>query len=169
MIALYTRAAFLFLVAVCVAFSNDSAQAIQIGPRITCCSSHGPDIGGYKPFERPIPDKPLDGAKMAVRDVSQAIGAAGTFVWQGVTRPFVETWKFLSNPFAGIERWAADTYEKILRDATSLAYQIIKWLSIGFGTALALSIGLAMGLAAFLFRNRGSRPRRTRRARSVSR
>jgi len=31
-----------------------------------------------------------------------------------------------------------------------------RWLSISFGTALAFSIGLAMGLAALLFRPRKS-------------
>jgi hypothetical protein len=141
------------------------AQALQIGPRITCCSSHGPNIGGWKPGERPIPDKPLDGAKMAVEgakiavtkalsDTQTALGKFGTAAWAAFKRPFVETWKFIRDPLAGFRRRVQEAYARIIADATALAYQVVKWLSIGFGAALAFSIGLAIGLAGLLFRHR---------------
>lgn len=130
------------------------AQAAQIGPRITCCSSHGPDIGGWKPGEKPIPNKPLDGLKMAIHDTPAALGHAATDIWVAVKRPFVEICKFIRDPLAGLRRSAEEAYARAVADATALAYQIVKWLSIGFGTALAFSIGLAMGLAALLFRHR---------------
>jgi len=145
-----------FLIVISLVLSLTSASAIQIGPRITCCSAHGPDIGGYKPFERPIPDKPLDGAKRAAEDTKNAIAKAGTDAWHFAV---VEPVKFLSDPLAGIRRKANDMYDKAVADAKALAYQIVKWLSIGFGTALAFSIGLALGLTALFFR-----PKRHRRA-----
>jgi len=37
-------------------------------------------------------------------DLPQTVGKAGTDVWQAVTRPFVETWKFISDPFAGLRQ-----------------------------------------------------------------
>jgi hypothetical protein len=71
-----------------------------------------------------------------------------------------ETWKFLSDPTAGLRRKAGEIYGKVLADATALAYQIVKWLSVGLGVVLAFSIGLAVGLAALLFRPRHPRSRR---------
>jgi hypothetical protein len=91
---------------------------------------------------------------MAIHDAPKVIGTAGTEIWQAGTRPFVETWKFLSDPFAGLKRKAAEAYATFVADATAWAYKFAKWLSIGFGVALAFSIGVAMALTALLFRNR---------------
>ena len=112
----------------------------------------GPSIGGYHPLdpEHPIvPAKPLDGPGMALKDTSNAVTKAATDAWHFAV---VEPVKVLSDPLAGLRRKASDMYDKAVADATALAYQIVKWLSIGFGTALAFSIGLAIGLAALLFR-----------------
>lgn len=126
-------------------------------------------IAGYHPSDpgHPIiPAKPLDGLKDAVNDTGHAIdvnskgtGKIATATWNAVKRPFVETWKFLSDPTAGLRRKTGEIYNQVLTDATNLAYKIVEWASVGFGIALAFSIGLAMGLAALLFK-----PRRRRRA-----
>jgi hypothetical protein len=79
-----------------------------------------------------------------------AFRKATTDVWNAAKRPFVETYKFLRDPTAGLRR----AYAKVVADVTALAHQVAIWLSIGFGAALAFCIALAMGLAAFLFRRR---------------
>jgi hypothetical protein len=45
---------------------------------------HGPSFGGYHPFDHPIPDKPLDGAKQAVHDTGNAIEKTGKAVGPAV-------------------------------------------------------------------------------------
>jgi hypothetical protein len=54
-------------------------------------SGRGPSFGGYHPFDRPIPDKPLDGAKQAVQDTGNAIEKTGKAVGPVIARPFEQT------------------------------------------------------------------------------
>lgn len=115
---------------------------------------HGLNIGGWHAFYQPIPPKPLDGVKMAVHDAPHAIGTVGTDVWRAVTRPITETVKFLQHPFAGLERSAQDLITRATAAATALAWQVVKWLSIGFGTAVALSTLFAIVVAGWVFRRR---------------
>ncbi len=140
------------------------SSAIQIGPEIKW-TNHGPSIGGYKPGERPFPDRPLDGFKIAVRDTGKILGDAGTTVWKVVTRPFVEAWKFLRDPLVGLRRYAHDFYERAVVDLNALAYSVIKWLSLGFGISVAFATVVAMAFAWLLMNRKQTkaRPRRKHR------
>ena len=84
----------------------------------------------------------------------KAIGTAGTVVWQTSTRPFVETWKFVTHPFSGIKRSLSQAYMRAMNDLNNLVQYAIKWLSIGLATIISFSVGLAMGFAALFFRPR---------------
>lgn len=126
---------------------------VTLGPfgSVTECYAGGLkdfSIRGWKPFNRPIPDKPLDGAKQAIHDTGQAVGKAATVVWRAVTRPFVETWKFLKDPLAGLRRkineWTAA--------GVAFAWRIVAWIGIGAGFTISFFIFLGIAVATFFYR-----------------
>lgn len=90
----------------------------------------------------------------AAQDSAKAVGDAATVAWQAIARPFVEIVKFLRDPLAGLRNYAHDFYEKAVVDFTALAYLIVKWLSIGFGVAVAFASGVAVTVASLFFRRK---------------
>jgi hypothetical protein len=85
-------------------------------------------------------------------DVRVAVGKAGTDVWKAITRPFVETAKFLQDPLAGPRDAAGGWFNWFKKWLIDFAWRVVEWLTIGFGGALAFCIALAMGFAALLVR-----------------
>lgn len=114
----------------------------------------GPNIRGWHPLSQPIPRKPLAGAQMAAGDVQKAVGKAGTDFWDATKRPFVETAKFLKDPLAGPKRAINDAIDKAKAVATALGWQMVVWLSVGFGAAMIVAMLIGMGFAALFFRRR---------------
>ena len=129
---------------------------------------HGPNFGGYEPFHRPIPDKPLDGAKQAAQDAGSAIEKAGKAVGPVIARPFEETAKSIKDPWGWqkrTERWKDEglaAAEKAKKDALDFADKVLaaatKEMRIAIGALTGVSI---LAIAAYFFRRRT--PRRTKR------
>jgi hypothetical protein len=118
------------------------------------------DKGGTLSIDKPFDkggtlsiDKPFDkGGTLSIDKPFDGVGRIATDVWNAVKRPFVETWKFLSNPFAGVERSASELLHQGMDAAAALAQKIAVWLGIGLAAVLGFAIVLAMGLAALIFR-----------------
>jgi hypothetical protein len=84
------------------------------------------------------------------------VGKIGPFVWDATKRPFVETWKFLSHPFAGLQSMGENLLKQATDAATSLAQKIVVWSGIALASVLGFAIAVAMGLAALILRRRRS-------------
>jgi hypothetical protein len=126
-------------------------------------------IRGYKPFDRPIPDKPLDGAKQAVRDTGSAIEKTGKAVGPVIARPFEQTAQSIKDPWGWqkrTERWkneAMITANKSIDTAASLGREAIDAIAKQIQFAIgALSGVMLTGIAAYFFRRR--EPKRKRKS-----
>lgn len=118
---------------------------------------HGPNFGGYHPFYRPIPDKPLDGVKQGLKDTGDAIGPV-------IARPFEETAKSIKDPWGWqkrTERWKNEglaAAEKAKKDALEFANKALeattKEVRIALGSFTLVSI---LAIATSFFRRRKSR------------
>ena len=127
----------------------------------------GPSIGGYHPLDRPIPDKPLDGAKQALDDTGKAIEKTGKAVGPVIARPFEQTAQSIKDPWGWqkrTERWKDEglaAAEKAKKDALDFADRALaaatKETRIAIGALTGTSI---LAIAAYFFRRRA--PRRTK-------
>jgi hypothetical protein len=123
----------------------------------------GPNIGGYHPFDRPIPDKPLDGLKQAVEDTGKTVGPA-------IARPFEQTAQSIKDPWGWqkrTERWKDEglaAAEKAKKDALDFAEKALaaatKETRIAIGSFTLVSV---LAIAAHFFRSRRQSRRRRKR------
>lgn len=118
---------------------------------------HGPNFGGYHPFYRPVPDKPLDGLKQGLSDTGQAVEKAGPVI----ARPFEQTAQSIKDPWGWqkrTERWKNEglaAAEQAKKDALDFADKALaaatKETRIAIGSFTLVSV---LAIAAFFFRRR---------------
>ncbi|MET3910197.1 hypothetical protein ABID59_004554 [Bradyrhizobium sp. S3.3.6] len=118
---------------------------------------HGPNLGGYHPFYRPVPDKPLDGLKQGVNDTGKAIEKAGPMI----ARPFEQTAQSIKDPWGWqkrTERWKNEglaAAEKAKNDALDFASRALdattKEVRLAIGSFTLVSV---LAIAASFFRRR---------------
>jgi hypothetical protein len=130
---------------------------------------HGPNFGGYHPFYRPIPDKPLDGLNQGLSDTGKAIEKAGPVI----ARPFEQTAQSIKDPWGWqkrTERWKDEglaAAEQAKKDALDFANRALeattKEVRLAIGSFTLVSV---LAIAASFFRRRKA-TRVTKRARLV--
>jgi hypothetical protein len=123
--------------------------------------------GGYKPFDRPIPDKPFDGAKQAIQDTGKAIEQTGKAVGPAIARPFEQTAQSIKDPWGWqkrTERWendAVQTANKGIDAAAALGHQAIDVIDKQLQFAIGALTGVMLtGILAFFFRRRSGSQRK---------
>ncbi len=141
-----------FLIAVLIGIST-IANAMQIGPRLTW-DKHGPGIGGYKPLERPIPDKPLDGVKVSVNDLGKGLERFGKAIGPVIARPFEQFFQSLKDPW-GWKKKAQEFYDGAMTFANKALLAAIDAFN-RFTSLFCLTIGFGFGVLSLAIARRRS-------------
>lgn len=116
---------------------------------------HGPNIAGWEPAYKPVPNKPLDGVKRGWKDTThfvdvniKGLGKIATDTWNIIKRPFVEIWKFLTHPLD----WLYRIVDKLWAQAADLLAKLALWLGIGLSAAFFLAVTSAIAIAVLILR-----------------